>query len=396
MEPLSSANGASLGAFVSRVLALLGILVFCLVLWRLRDALSVAFGSILLATGLIGLTDWTQRKAGWPRWTALTVVLGSIVAVVGLVGWVFEASVAAQYGELGRKVPAGVHVVLAALRETPIGRDAVAQLRGGAISSAAGSGPPLIAGAIRAATQVLTYILVMVAGGVFLALEPERYRRGLLRLIPPTHRDRAALFLGRLADALRRWLVSRLVVMAAVGVLASLGLWALGIDAPFALGLTGALLTFIPFVGALISAVPAVLTAFVQDPILALWVALLFWAVHFVEGTFITPYVQDEAVDVPPVLSIFSTLVFTVLLGPLGVLLAGPLTVVALVSVEGLYVEDVLGEEAPAPHRAKALRLWATVIDRVGDRRRSNLGLKAVARETEDARRLAAKRPSPS
>lgn len=371
MEPPSSANGFGLGAFVARALALVGILVLCLLVWRLRDALSVAFGSVLLAIGLIGLTDWTRRRTGWPRWAAVAAVLASIASLVGLVGWVFESSIAAQYGELGRKVPAGVHAVLAALRDSPVGRDVVAQLRGGAISSAAGSGPPLIAGAISAATRIFTYILVMIAGGVFLALEPDRYQRGLLRLIPPAHRERAATFLGRLADALRRWLVSRLVVMAAVGVLASLGLWALGIDAPFALGLTGALLTFIPFVGALLSAVPAVLTAFVQDPILALWVALLFWAVHFVEGTFITPYVQDEAVDVPPVLSIFSTLVFAVLLGPLGVLLAGPLTVVALVSVEGLYVEDLLGEHAPAPHRARALRLWAAVIDRVDDRLRS-------------------------
>jgi hypothetical protein len=115
-------------------------------------------------------------------------------------------------------------------------------------------------------------------------------------------------------------------------------------------------------------------------------VVLLFWAVHFVEGTFITPYVQDEAVDVPPVLSIFSTLVFAVLLGPLGVLLAGPLTVVALVGVEGLYVEDVLGEQAPAPHRAKALRLWTAVITKLRDRRRSSLGLKAAITEESAAR----------
>jgi predicted PurR-regulated permease PerM len=135
--------------------------------------------------------------------------------------------------------------------------------------------------------------------------------------------------------------------MAAVGVLSSLGLWALGIDAPFALGLTGAVLTFVPLVGSIAAALPAMLIGFLQEPIKAVEVALIFWFVHFIEGTFITPYVQDETVDIPPVLSIFSTVVFGLLFGPIGVLLTGPFTVVAMVLVERLYVEDVLGEPRP-------------------------------------------------
>src|SRR6185437_11694783 len=131
------------------------------------------------------------------------------------------------------------------------------------------------------------------------------------------------------------------------GVLSSAGLWALGIDAPFALGLTGAVLTFVPLVGSIAAALPGMLIGFLQEPIKAVVVALLFWCVHFIEGTFITPYVQDETVDIPPVLSIFSTAVFGLLFGPIGVLLTGPFTVVLMVLVERLYVEDALGEPRP-------------------------------------------------
>jgi predicted PurR-regulated permease PerM len=203
---------------------------------------------------------------------------------------------------------------------------------------------------------VFTAALAMIAAGVFLAIEPDRYRKNFLGLIPPARRERFDAVLSALADALRRWLLGRLVVMASIGVMSSLGLWALGIDAPFALGLTGAILTFIPFVGAGMAAAPGMLIGFLQDPAKVVLVGLLFWAVHFIEGTFITPYVQDESVDVPPVLSIFSTVVFALLLGPIGVILAAPMTVVLIVLVDQLYIVDVLKDQPAETGRRAARR----------------------------------------
>ena len=91
--------------------------------------------------------------------------------------------------------------------------------------------------------------------------------------------------------------------MIAIGILSSIGLWLLHIPGAIALGVTGGMLTFIPLVGALIAAIPSVLVALAQSPLLAVYVALMYWAVHFIEGTFITPFVQDAEVDLPPVLT---------------------------------------------------------------------------------------------
>ncbi|WP_304187920.1 AI-2E family transporter, partial [Phenylobacterium aquaticum] len=178
---------------------------------------------------------------------------------------------------------------------------------------------------------------------VHLALDPNRYRRGALILIPASHRPEVETFLDRCAVILKRWLASRLVVMAALGVLVSIGLKVLGVSGAIALGLTGGLLTFIPFVGALLAAIPAVLVAFTISPLTALLTVLMFWAAHFIEGNFITPLVQDEGVDLPPVLTIFSTLAFTVIFGPSGVLLASPLVLVIITAVQVFYLESHLG-----------------------------------------------------
>ena len=95
------------------------------------------------------------------------------------------------------------------------------------------------------------------------------------------------------------------------------------------------------------AAIPAVLVAFTISPLTALLTVLMFWCAHFIEGNFITPLVQDEGVDLPPVLTIFSTLAFTVILGPSGVLLASPLVLVIITAVQVFYLEGHLGHAAP-------------------------------------------------
>lgn len=100
--------------------------------------------------------------------------------------------------------------------------------------------------------------------------------------------------------------------------------------------------------GAILAAVPATLVAFTQSPGAAASVVLMYVAVHFIEGNFITPMVQAEATSLPPVLAILSTVAFGLLFGPVGVLLAAPLTLLLMVAVDLLYVQQALGDEAQA------------------------------------------------
>jgi len=155
-------------------------------------------------------------------------------------------------------------------------------------------------------------------------------------------------FLDKSGEALKKWLVSRVMVVMALGIMVSIGLKVLGVTGAITLGLTGGLLTFIPFVGALLAAVPAVLVAVTISPQIAILSGFMFWGAHFIEGTFITPLVQDKSVDLPPALTIFSTLAFTVLFGPSGVLLASPLVLIIIVAVQVFYLRGRLGTPAPA------------------------------------------------
>ena len=198
----------------------------------------------------------------------------------------------------------------------------------------------------RPELRVLAYFVA-----IYLAAQPDLYRRFSLRLVPPGARPRAERLFEEATLVLRRWLLGQLVVMATIGTLSGIGLWALGIEAAFALGLVGGLLTFIPYVGAVLAAVPATLVALTEGPGDAASVVLMYVGIHFIEGNFVTPLVQAEATSLPPVLSLLSTVAFSILLGPSTVLLAAPLTLFLLVAVEVLYVEQALGEPASLPGR---------------------------------------------
>jgi predicted PurR-regulated permease PerM len=136
-----------------------------------------------------------------------------------------------------------------------------------------------------------------------------------------------------------------MISMVAVGVMTWVGLWLLGIPAAAALAFLAMILTFMPTVGPILSAGPAILAGEIQGGLMmAVYVALLYLAVHIIEGYFMSPLIQEETISLPPALTLTVQLIMGFSFGILGLLLAVPLAVVALVLVQMLYIKDILGE----------------------------------------------------
>ncbi len=114
------------------------------------------------------------------------------------------------------------------------------------------------------------------------------------------------------------------------------------------LGVIAAVLTFIPTIGPVISAIPAVLLGLESGLSGALSVVALFLVVQSIESYLITPFVQQRSVDLPPSVTIVSMVAMGSLFGLLGLTLATPLAALALMLTRRLYVEDYLDQEPPA------------------------------------------------
>ena len=180
--------------------------------------------------------------------------------------------------------------------------------------------------------------------GIYGAAAPGSYVRGVLHLTPTHKRTRAQEILDALVHALRWWLVGRLTMMGVVGALTTTGLWIAGVPSPLALGLLAALLSFVPYVGPLLSFIPAALVALMVSQTTLLYVVVVFGIVQTLESYVITPLVQQRAVSLPPIILITAQIAMGVLAGATGVLLAAPLAIVVIVLLQMLYVEDVLGD----------------------------------------------------
>ena len=340
------------------------------VAWKLAGVLLLLFSAILLAAALSAMSDGVRKLAPLPSQAAVLLaallMFGVLAGVIALFGW----RILAQYEEILAKARDSAHALLAYARAQPWGDALLKQANGARISDATDTLAPILGSVVSGAARYITYGAIVIVCGIFLALHPARYRDGALVLVPPSHRKQVSGFLTRSATILKRWLISRLIVMIALGVLVSIGLSVLGISGAVTLGLTGGLLTFIPVLGALMAAIPAVLVAFTISPLKAVATGLMFWAAHFIEGTFITPLVQDESVDLPPVLTIFSTLAFTVLFGPSGVLLASPLVLVIITAIQVFYLEGHLGNPQATEVTPQPSSLWSKLHRVLQPRRR--------------------------
>jgi Ca2+-transporting ATPase len=387
-------GGLTLGGFTARLLVIVTIAALAAALWQLSDILVLLFGAVLLAIGLCAATRLLTQHTGIRRSFALAGVFMLGLCIFGAALWVFGSTVADQLDEVIRAAPAGFKLFMAWMSANPYGQQVLDQVRGANVAGATGWATSIVTAAAGLITRALGYAVIALFVAIYLAAQPERYRHLCLRLVPTAHRPVAERLFGETGRVLQRWLVGQLVVMVTIGVLTGIGLWLMGIDAAFALGLMGGLLCFIPFVGAILAAVPATLVALTQGPVYAASVICMYIGVHFIEGNFITPMVQAEATSFPPVLALLSTVAFSVLFGPIGVLLAAPITLFLMVAVEVLYVQQALGSapEAGAVPAAALSRggdptLVAATLHRAEATAENGLtAADAAARLTEDGR----------
>lgn len=337
----------STATIVAGAAALAGAFAGIWVLWQVAHVILVLFAGVLLAVIWRNLGARVARLPGLsPRVGTMLVVLASFVAVGAFV-WLAGPLIASQMDQLTENVARSLSRLHGEVREFGWGRwildEALPSLGGGG-----GSSDLLgrITGMFSTVFGVLGNLVVILMVGIYAAVAPDEYRSGIENLFPRRHRTRVREVLHGVSRGLWHWLLGQLVAMVGVGVATTVGLWLLGIPLAIVLGVIAGLLNFVPLLGPVLSAIPAVLVAFAQGPADAFYVALLFFGVQQLEGNVLTPLAQHRAVKLPPATILASLLAFGVLFGPMGVLLATPLAVVVAVLTKMLYVEGVLGEKA--------------------------------------------------
>lgn len=310
------------------------------------DVLLLTFAGLLLGNALRGAAGWLSRRARFGIGPSVVVCILLVLALgAGAVLWIVPL-VADQAGQLQRQLGAAIANLQAWLSRTQLVHPLSAAEPGGLgrqatgwLTQHAGFAGNFVLG-VAGVLGAVVYVLFVT---LYFAFSPAIYRRGVVALVPPGRRARAEQLIETLASTLRRWLGAQLITMAALGVASGIGLRLLGIPLAFALGLLAGLLLFVPYLGSIASAIPALLIALTVGPMHVLYVALLYVGIHLAESYLLSPLLQRRAVDAPALLVLGAQLIAGALWGILGLMFATPIVATALVVVRMLYVEDTLG-----------------------------------------------------
>jgi len=320
---------------------LLGVLV-----WRAANVLLLLFIGLLLAVTLRSLSHPLARLTRLPEGVSLVVVVLLGLGLLVGVGTLLVPTLAAQIDNLVQEVPRAAADFRETLSQYRWGRWLLEQAASpaDAVPSLPSTLLPQVGSVFSFTFATLANIVFVLFVGLFFAVNPKLYLGGLIRLFPPKRRARARVVIGQVGATLRAWLLGQLVAMLSAGTLTTVGLSLLGLPSALALGFLAGVFEFIPTIGALFAAIPAVLLAFAESPTQALYVAVAFFVVQQLQSNVIMPLVYQRAVSVPPALTLSAILLMGVLFGFLGVLVATPLVAVVIELVRLLYLEDTLGD----------------------------------------------------
>ena len=327
--------------YLRRLIVTIIVIGIALLLWELKSVMLLAFAAVLVAVALLAPTRLIQRYTSLGHRWALAIAGVLIVLFFALVLWLAWPSFLEQLERLVTRLTESLDQLETIFGITlPEAAQEIATAISGAIDQI-WSTVVSVAGGI---VNVVAMLILVVFSGVYLAIDPGLYRRGLVLMFPKGWHQKIGHGLDETGRALRLWLQAQLLTMLVVGVMAGVGAAIIGLPAPLALGLIAGLTEFVPIIGPFVGALPAVLVAVGIDSETLIWTIALYTLVQQIEANVVTPVLQRRIVSIPPVLLLLSFVGLGSIFGVLGIIVAAPLSIAIFILVREFYIGDLLSE----------------------------------------------------
>ena len=352
-----------------RWLGLIALVASLLLIWSLREPLVLVFAAVVLAMALCTLVGTLRRRLDCPRPVALLISLAAVALVAAIGAAAIVPPFLQQFHELLQKLPVAWAELLKLLHQAmeSISRMLYGNADGGlnwlqnlgkpepgspaVLGNGVSDWTVRLVGVVGNLGTAVLQTLFVVAVALMITAQPEAYREAVLLLVPSFYRRRAREVLLGCGEALSAWMVGVLISSLCVGTLAAIGLSLLGVRLVAANAVLAGLLNIIPNVGPTLSTLFPMSVALLDAPWKALAVLALYVVVQNLESYLITPSVMHHQLKLLPGLTLTAQLVFTVVFGPLGLVLALPLAVCLQVILREVVIHDVMDRWKAAPRR---------------------------------------------
>jgi len=322
---MNNSNSQTINISTSTIFRIVLILLGLVFLYAIRDILAIIFVAVIIAAAINGPVSWLQRHRV-PRLLGVVFIYLLLFLLLGLIITLVFPPLAEQIKQLASHFPEIMEKIGLSVQQWS-GK-----------YNFEGSFQTLlsnISGKLSQATSSVFTTIVGLFGGLFsaivvlvisfyLANQERGVKKLLVSLTPKEHRNYISDLIDRIESKIGAWLRGQLILMFIVGVLVFIGLHLLGVKYALTLALIAGFFEIIPYVGPIISAVPATILAFLQAPFLALMVIILFTVINQMENYILIPQVMKRTVGLSPIVIIIVMLIGAKLAGILGIVLSVP------------------------------------------------------------------------
>ena len=347
---------------ITTIFTIAALIISILILWNLKEILILFFAAIIFAMALCTITGKIRDFFNIPRWSSLGITLISIILISSISLVIVVPQFTSEFQELINQIPSAIsklwEISIDAFFNFAefIYKDNVPNLAersillnklniipdGGIIANGVtDSITKLISLAGNVGIGILQLIFI-ISVSLMITLQPNSYREVAILLVPSFYRRRARTILLKCGDALSSWMIGVVLSSICVAILAAIGLYFLGIKLVIANALIAGVLNIIPNVGPTLSTVFPLSVALLDAPWKSFAVLGLYILIQNIESYIITPSIMQKQVKLLPGLTITAQFIFTILFGPLGLLLSIPMAVVIQVFVKEIIIHDIL------------------------------------------------------
>jgi predicted PurR-regulated permease PerM len=330
-------------AELKRAMVWLGLAAAMALVVLLIQPLLIIFAGLVFAAMLDGgvrlLGKVLPIRRGWRLMIVVLCVIAFLLGVFYLTG----VQIAAQFEQLRTTLEAQANQVVLWASDMGLmpGRADITGLAKQALGSIG-----RVTSFVGTAIGAISSLFVIMVIGLFVAMEPNIYNRGLQWMVPLDHRDHFAYTIETMGVTMRKLLAGRLAGMAFEGVLTWCILTIVGVPMALVLGLIAAILAFIPNIGAFITGVLMTAVGFSAGVDKGIAALATYFVVQTFDGYVVIPMVARKTVDLPPALTLAAQILASSLFGVLGLALADPMTAMIKVALERKSVQDA--EDATA------------------------------------------------
>ena len=324
----------------STIIKLVLVLLALFFLWLIRDILAILFVAIILAALIDPLADWFERHK-IPRALSVILIYVVLIALVSLILILLIPPIVEEFGQLAENFGVYWESIGSWFRSfelftfdqgVPSGLEKGIESISENLSSAVGKVFGTITGFIGGIAATILILVIT----FYMVVEEQSARKAYHSLAPAKYQPYIAQLTSRMKKKIGDWLRGEIILALIVGTLVFIALKILGVNYALLLAIFAGMAEFVPYLGPVLGAIPAIFIAFAQSPLKALLVLAVFILIQQLENHLIYPKVMQKAVGLNPVVSIIALLIGAKVGGVVGVLLAIPVATVVNVFVQDL------------------------------------------------------------